>query len=406
MRASDRILAVRRALTSGSRTFLTMLGLVIGAGSIVLLASLLTGGQDALARASQDVTDADLVEVYRRDPPSSEAERTQRPLSRRDVVALRDSQVLGAASVSSQSHYQGHATEGGHTKRVRVVAGDPSTLATYRLTVERGRFLTEEDGTHGRRVAVVGREVWSELFGDAADFRTTSLHVDDEVWTIVGILSKKPYMGATDSTYVWDRKVIVPARVYDAMYAPSHEVNELQIERGRADVATTRRLVDGALARLHLNVRNFKVADGKDGDIDGLVQGTLLALLVTTGFLALFASGINVMNVMLVAVTERTREIGIRRALGATARDVGVQFVLEAAAISFAGGALGVLFGGVLAWGASFGLGALFGHWPFHVPVWSIALGLGASTTVGVVFGWLPAVRAAKVLPIVALRSE
>jgi putative ABC transport system permease protein len=167
-----------------------------------------------------------------------------------------------------------------------------------------------------------------------------------------------------------------------------------------------RATVEGVLLRRHLGVKNFKVRKPSSAGHEQLVFQTIELLLLSTGFFSLFVGGINIMNVMLVTVRERTREFGVRRALGATPRLVLLQFLAEAAAVSLVGGAVGVVLGVGVSWAAAQVLRQVVGRWTFGVEPWSIALGLGLAVLTGIVSGILPARRAAALDPIEALRFE
>ena len=174
----------------------------------------------------------------------------------------------------------------------------------------------------------------------------------------------------------------------------------------RSPLAALRGIIDATLLRRHHGVENFKIEDKDSHAQELLVLDIIKMLLLSTGVVALIVGGINIMNIMLVTVTERTREIGVRRAVGASPRAILLQFLCEAAAVSLLGGVLGVLSGVALSCLAGALLAQLVGRWAFHVEVWSIVLGLGLSVTIGVVFGFYPAWRAARLDPIEALRAE
>jgi putative ABC transport system permease protein len=211
---------------------------------------------------------------------------------------------------------------------------------------------------------------------------------------------------------VWDRKVLVPLTSFDLYLGRDHAGDRLFVRlppgaRGAGRIAPTERLLASLLRRLHLGVSNFAFA-GKDGFVqqERLIAAIIRMLMICTGVLALFAGGLNIGNIMLIAVGERTREIGIRRALGATARSIELQFLGEAALLASVGGLVGV---GLATLGielCGLVLGRLFGAWTVHVEGWSIALGLGLAALTGVGFGVMPARRAARLEPVAALRAE
>jgi putative ABC transport system permease protein len=291
-----------------------------------------------------------------------------------------------------------------------MVSASASTLALYRLTVEHGRALDDDDRGAGRRVCVVGYEVHQELLR-AARLGTESalrIEVDGSLFSVVGVLARKPMVGHTTSTYAWDRKVLIPETTYDVLYAPAHDASRIYVRgvpRGGMR-ETARATMRAVLLRRHLGVRNFDLEKDESGGTEDLIMNVIQILLVGTGVLALLASGINIMNVMLVTVAERTREIGLRRALGATPRTILVQFLLEATMLSLIGALAGVIAGSAMAWITALAARAQIGSWELVIPPWSIALGLGLAVVTGLVFGILPAWRAARVSPIDALRSD
>lgn len=379
------------------RTILTVVGIVIGSSAIVLIASLVHGGRTFLVHANQEVSGDDVIEVHPEDPPPRDQAKTTRPLSRADAAALE--KALPSARIAPESARDTFAVRGAKRKRVAIVSANSTTMTLYRLKLARGRPLDPDD--QGRRVAVIGHEVAEELLANGA---LDHLVIDGRAFVVVGVLADKPMVGNTDSTYLWNRKVLVPETTYDALYTPAHEVNRIYVrsgERARARTTTT-----GILLARHFEVTNFALGKDQGGGTEETVLRVIQVLLVSAGGLALFASGVNVMNVMLVTVTERRREIGLRRAIGATPRDILGRFLLEAAALSTTGGALGVLLGGALAWAIALLARRGLGHWELAIAPWSIALGLGLAVGVGIVFGVWPAWRASKTSPLEALRAE
>jgi putative ABC transport system permease protein len=306
------------------RTLLTLVGIVIGAGAIVMVAALVAGGQDALLRANQGVTDSDLVVVRDKAPPREKAWKTQRPLSARDAEELAESRSLAGAAVGSEARRQTLARHGAKEKRITLVSADAESPERYRLEVQAGRFLGAADLHERRRVCVVGHEIWSQLLeGRSIREHEVVVRIDDELFTVVGVLRDRPILGATDGTHIWNRKVMIPETTFRALFDPSSRVQRIYVRApSEAPVAALRKSVEGLLSRRHFGVRNYEVDDPDKQSNERMILLVIKVLLIGTGLVALFVGGINVMNVMLVNVTERRREIGLRRAVGATRRAI------------------------------------------------------------------------------------
>ena len=408
MRFGDRLRSLGGAFAHRVRASLTVLGVVIGTASVVLLASLLHGGQHTLLAANQSAADQDIIYVGKDDAPPTEREKTTRPLSRADAEALERDITLAGAKVAAESSFDAWARYAGRRKRVAMVSSGPSTMELYRLSMASGRALDEDDTRTGRRVCVIGHEVHEDLVHSMGT-KDLRLEIDGVLFSVVGVLAEKPMIGSTTSTYRWDRKVLVPRTTYDSLYAPSHEVTRIYV-RPPGLTASSRAPARASVKRIllgkHLGVSNFEVRKDESGGTETLILTVIQVLLLGTGVLAVFASGINIMNVMLVTVSERTREIGLRRALGATPRSILVQFLLEATSLSMVGAIVGILFGIALAWTTALLARSALGSWDFALPAWSMVLGLALALVTGLGFGLLPAWRASRISPIDALRSE
>ena len=392
------------------RALLTLLGIMIGTGAVVMLSGLLESAQEALMQMSQSVNESDTLRIHTAEPPSTQRNRTTRPLSRRDGDALGELAGLDSIEVTPESRKETRAYFATKEKRVRLVGVDERALDMYRLKMVKGRFVDPDDLQTGRRVAVIGYEVFTELFGDVEPLGQR-LRMEGEIWTIVGVLAHKPYSGHGTGTWMWDRRVVVPRTAFDASYSPEHKVHAIFLklaprQANEARVQLAGELAEALLLRLHLGVKNFKLDERTGAKQEQSIMLVIRILLVATVMMSLLVGGINIMNIMLVTVTERTREIGIRRAVGASPRAIVWQFLFESAAISSVGGILGVLGGITANWLVGRLLASMFGTWNFHLQAWAIVLSLSLAALTGVVFGLFPALRAARLNPVDALRGD
>jgi putative ABC transport system permease protein len=411
MKWRERIRALRALSGQRLRTLLTLLGIVIGSGAIVFVAGLVHGAEVALVAANQSISGSDLVQIRARDLPLRERGRGRPELSRSDGAALSDSPFGKNREAHSESVQEVRAQNGGRRKRARIVSGTPGSAELFRLGVAEGRFLDDGDMRAQRRVCVIGQEVWQDLFGGAPIGTGSTLRADNVVWSVVGVLEHKPLIGSTTGTNIWARKIIVPEATFDAVYRREHKVERVVLLGDRAGVSrvpieTVRPAITELLLRRHHHAHNFKLDDSKARDMERSIVRVVGLLLVASGILTLGTGAINVANVMFVSVAERTREIGLRRALGETRRSILAQFLLEAAALGLFGGIVGVSLGSAATLLGGLGLRQVFPAFAARVEPWSIAAGFGLSIIAGLVAGLLPAMRAARLDPVVALRAE
>ena len=406
MSPGEMLRTVRSLFSAPGRLALTLLGIVIGSAAIVVVTGLLEGGKQALVRANQGVTGSGLVVVSRKHLPARERALGRPELSRADGHALSGTRLLESRAVHADSGRDVRAYYRGRNKRVRVVSGTPSMRQLYRIQVERGRFLLRSDLERRRRVCVVGHEVYEQLLDKRPPGGGLALTIDGTRWRVVGVLRKKPMLGSTTGTHIWGRKIVVPATSFDLRFAPDHGVDRLIVDGSGLPVDVVRPTVGAVIGLRHAGAANYKLDDPGGREQEQLILAVIEALLVGSGVLALFIGGINVMNVMLVRVTERTREIGLRRALGATRLSVMGLFLFESVLLSTTGGLGGIAAGSGILWLGALLLGKALGSFPLVFSPLSLLLGAGLSLVAGVVFGAWPAWRAAGLDPVAALRED
>ncbi len=397
------------------RSALTILGIVIGILTFVVVASILTGMRGNIVKMFEEygTNNIYLFHLSTGFGPSNRDERNRKALTMDDANAIiaQAPAVSDIATVAVNIGSWGTGFDDNmiyKDKNYRWALTDgvtPNYRDVANVRVKDGRWLTEMDDQERRNVLVVGVKAVEALFdGDAAEALGKEIRMNGSTWLIVGVLEKREagFFGENEE----DRKIFMPFRTARKV-APTRDavLHIAQAKPGMLNDAVEE--IEGVL-RIRREVKtgepnNFDIKTAADfmKQFDGMIAGIGIAAIAISG-LGLLVGGIGVMNIMLVSVTERTKEIGIRKAIGATRSAIVLQFLAEAMALTFLGG----LFGLVLSMGISNLIMLLLPTLPAHVELWMIIGSLTISILIGLLFGVLPARKAAKLDPIECLRYE
>ncbi len=397
--------AVTGLATNKMRAILTMLGIIIGVGSVVTLLSVGQGVQESITGQIESIGSnmvfitADRPEDSTRPAyvTSADAEALTDPFNAPSLVA-----VAPVLNGSLQVAYGENATN-------LTVTGTNSQHARVRnLEVILGGLLTEADLADQARVAVLGWAAYSELFADGDYPVGQTITIDGVQFEVVGVLKEQGGLGNEDDS------VYVPLTTAQSRFFTQRTLSgEQPVAAIYASVADDSQ-VDAAIKQITslLRERHNLASDAPDDfqvtsqqailDIAGAITGILTIFLGAIAGISLLVGGIGIMNIMLVSVTERTHEVGIRKSVGATRRDILIQFLLEAIVLSFVGGVLGILLGIT---GASL-ISNLSDQLTTQVTPGVVLLAVGVASAIGLIFGTYPALRAARLNPIDALRYE
>ena len=398
------------------RSFLTVLGVVIGTMTVIVIAAFVSGIDQRVAKEIESFG-TNSIYIYRFDPgfnfnPSAE-ERMRKPLSYDDAIAIGTdcpSVAYSAAFMSPIDFFGGPFTERVFVrnrdiemKNAAVQGASPAYFRMGVTNLAEGRYFTDEENTLRANVIVIGNDVANTLFpySKALD---QSVSINGRLYRIVGVLAERDIflVGAEDPNNE-NKAVYMPYLTLRKQY-PDVDDNFVmaQAHPGKMDAA-----VEEIRELLR---RRRKVAYGANDNFGistsdqiltqfGAITGGVFALMVAISSVGLLIGGIGVMNIMLVSVTERTREIGVRKALGARRKDIIAQFLIEAGTLTGLGGILGIVVGS--------GLALLIRMlMPTYIPLWAPIVGFVVSVGLGVVFGLWPAWKAARLNPIDALRYE
>jgi putative ABC transport system permease protein len=385
------------------RSVLTMLGIIIGVGAVITMVALGTGAQKAVNDRIAALG-ANVFSVFAGQASFGGVRITDRTiLSTDDYQALlRDATLLKAIVPEMQQSLQ--IKYGNQNSNVNVVGTTPNYVEVKNYSVPYGRMFTEGDDAARQRYAVLGASVPQMLGGNPAGMIHQTLQIRGIPFEIIGVLSEKGSAGGFGNP---DEQVLIPLSTAQFRVFGSKRLRTLSIQ-----VADGVPMEQGMVDLERVLRREHHIRPGGENDFTVRNQQDVLAtqqqatqvftsLLASVAAVSLVVGGIGIMNIMLVSVTERTREIGLRMAVGATRTTILLQFLIEALALCLVGGLLGVLVGA----GAAIGL-SRFLHWNTLVSPSAVAIAFGFSALVGIFFGLWPARRAARLDPITALRYE
>ncbi len=388
------------------RTILTLIGVVMGVASVIMVITLVNGANRYVATKLSGYG-ADVFQVSRMPSVIFNAQDYFRFQKRKivrieDYEAVRDgctdcSEVGAALSKSTNVFYNGHSSN-----NTEVRGYTWTMLALNNIDIALGRGFTPSDEDHATHDAIVGYDIVDNILGPG-DPIGKEVRVDGNPYTIVGVGERQGNtLGQSQ-----DNWVAVPITTYQQNYGYNDSVDVFARVAGGA--SAMERAEDQV--RVLMRTRRHDAPGSADDfeiqtndtflDIWKQISSLFASVVLGLASISLVVGGVVIMNIMLVSVTERTREIGVRKALGAKQRDVLMQFLIESASMAFIGGAIGVMCGILAGKLITIVIG-----FPTSAPLWAIFLGLFLAATVGIFFGVYPASKAAKLDPVVALRSE
>ena len=393
-----------------SRSVLTILGIVIGITAIMMVMSLGKGAQDLILGQIQSMG-AKTIAVHPGKKPegvSSFAQMFSDSLKQKDLDALsRKENVPYAGKIEPLNVGAAVASFGNQTYSLSIFGSSNLMSDIYALTVSDGRFIDQEDVKEKASVTVIGSKVKEELFGQDQAVGQ-KIRIKGVNFKVVGVLAKKG-----QSFINFDEAAIMPWTTEQTYISGNKFFNHIIIE------STSESLVDQTVNDVTLTLRNsHNITDATKDDFYVVTQASaiqqvsaitsiLTLFLAAVAAISLLVGGVGIMNIMLVSVTERTREIGLRKALGATSKDIMSQFLIEAVLLTSIGGVIGIAMGTLLSLATAVLLSKVAGlQWIFAFPLSAAFLGLGVSVIIGMIFGIYPAKQAAKKSPIEALRYE
>ena len=389
------------------RTGLAMLGIIIGIGSVIALVSLGQASQQAVQSRIQSLG-SNLLTIS----PSSARTGTVRgaagggtTLTNEDAKAIENStQVTTVKNVSAEYSGRLQVVTGDSNTNTTIIGATPIYTLIHNLAVSFGSFISERDLVSMTRVAVLGPSVVEDLYGDSTyDPSGQTIRINGQNFIVVGVTETKGGSGMQSQ----DDRIYVPLTTAQKQLFGVNYLSSIAVEANSAEVMDQAVNEIGYLLLSRHNLSDPSQADFRIMNQEDIlstateISGTFTSLLSGVAAISLLVGGIGIMNIMLVTVTERTREIGLRKALGAKKKTIVTQFLTESVILTFVGGIIGIILGIMISY-----LYAKINSSSFVITLNPIILAFVVSVAIGIIFGWYPAKRAANLQPIEALRYE
>jgi putative ABC transport system permease protein len=392
------VLAVRH---NPVRSMLTGLGMVIGTASVILVVTISLTSQDYILSQIEGVGSNMIFASYEVGTQSSTAEVNADYIKPGDVDAVRtelSARIVAATGI--ESNYDSMFLNG-KEQRLLIIGSDEFYKPVRNLVVLAGRFLDADDVRLREKVALLTDKLATKLYGSQAAAVGQTIKIHNLQFTVIGTFKEK--VESFGQSELNGETVLIPVTV-QRYFVPVDRIDPLYVQvRNPADVESVTLEVKELLESRHRAGATYKVENlAAILAAARSIAVVLTLVLVLVSAIALIISGIGIMNIMLVTVTERTREIGVRKAIGAPRRDILMQFLFEAVLISLSGGIVGILAGVAMPLSVRFFVNNL----DIPISIWSIVIAFAVSSLVGLVFGILPASRASRLNPTEALRYE
>jgi putative ABC transport system permease protein len=388
------------------RTGLTMLGIIIGIGSVIAMTAIGQGAQNSISASIQSIG-ANLVMVMPGAPRSfggaNQGRGGAQSLTIEDANAI-ETKVSNIAGVVREVTSRKQVVATGTNTNTSIIGTEPSYSTVRNVAIDEGTFIAEQNVTSGAKVAVLGPTTRDDLFGvGATEVIGQKIRISGTEFRIIGITVSKGGSGFSNS----DDAIYIPYTTAQRYLSGNKYLSQIDVSAESSEVSSQ---VQADITELLLDRHN--ITDETKADFNIMNQADIIAtassvtstftmLLAAIAGISLLVGGIGIMNMMLTTVTERTREIGLRKAIGAKRRDINFQFLTEAVVLTFVGGFLGIVLGWLIAFAVS-----SFGIVQASVSISSVLLAFGVSTLIGIIFGYYPARHASSLNPIDALRFE
>ncbi len=409
MKIQDILEETYSALISNKiRTGLTMLGIVIGIASVIAMVSV---GSGVTSNVTSNIESLGSNLLTIRSGAAQSNNRgavagqrgSQQTLKLTDINVIKSIPGITYISPEIQSRYQIVSPTTGNNSNSTVIGCIADYAAVHNMSVQQGNFISDQNDLNSSKVAVIGPIVMTDLFGDGtdpADVVGDTIKINKIQFKIIGVLATK---GGTSFSST-DEMIFVPLSVMQKTLSGQNYLSSISIsvaDKNQMD-SVSAEITSGLMAKHNVQTADFSIQSQADllSSLNS-VTTTLTLFLASIAGISLVVGGIGIMNMMLTAVTERTREIGLKKSIGARNKDISSQFLTESIALTFLGGLIGITLGWIVAV-----LISKFAGVSTQVSIQSVLIAFGVSALIGIIFGYYPSRRAASLNPIEALRYE
>lgn len=389
-----------------ARSGLTMLGIIIGIASVIAMTAIGAGAQSSISASIQSIGSNLVIVMPGAErsfggPNGGRGAALSLTISDADAIA---SEISNVSAVVREVSSRKQVVAPGNNTNTTIMGTEPSYQAVRNVSIDEGAFISDQNVVSGAKVAVLGPTTRDDLFGlGTTGIVGQKIRISGSEYTVIGITVAKGGSGFSNA----DDMIFVPYTTAQRYLSGNKYLSEIDVSAATsADSTQVQNDITSLLTTRHNITDPTKLDFNTLNQADILatassVTGTFTILLAAVAGISLLVGGIGIMNMMLTTVTERTREIGLRKAIGAKKRDINKQFLVEAIMLTFIGGAVGIILGWLISYGVTY-----FKILETSVSFSSILLAFGVSALIGIVFGYYPARRAANLNPIDALRYE
>lgn len=398
-------IALKALNNNKMRCFLTMLGVIIGVGAVIAMLAIGQGSKNSI-KAQISEMGSNMIMIMpgaeRRGGvrQSSEDMQTLKPADYEAIV----NQATTISHITPSVNSSGQWINGNNNYPSQAQGVNSQFLDIRQRKVAKGEMFTEEDVKTAAKVCVLGKTLVDNLFPDGTDPIGKIVRFGKIPMTIIGVLEEKGYntMGQDQDDLALVPYTTVMKRVLATDYLQGIQASAIDEEMADQTIEEITEILRAQHKLRDSEEDNFTIRSMQElAEMISSTSSMMTVLLAAVAGISLLVGGIGIMNIMIVSVTERTREIGLRMSIGATGRDIMMQFLIEAVIISVTGGLLGILLGAGATWMIS-----IIAHWPVQIDISSVILSFVVCTVIGIIFGFYPAAKASNLDPIEAIRYE